>query len=52
MKMNKEEILGMLVALENFLDRERPMMQDEMAALSHHAPYRKDGGLLSGSEES
>ena len=33
-------------AVENFLDRERPMMQEEMAALSHHAPYRKDGGRL------
>jgi predicted N-acyltransferase len=37
---------GFSEAVESFLDRERPMMQDEMHALSHHTPYRKDGGTL------
>ena len=29
-------------AVANFLDRERTLMHAEMAALAHHAPYRKD----------
>ena len=34
---------GFRDAIENFLDRERPMMKEEMAALTHYAPYRKNG---------
>ena len=34
---------GFRDAIENFLDRERPMMKEEMAALTHYTPYRKDG---------
>ena len=39
---------GFRDAIENFLDRERPMMKEEMVALTHHTPYRKDGAKLSG----
>ncbi len=43
---------GFRDAIEDFLDRERPMMRDEMAALTHGAPYRKDrGGRTDGAVE-
>ena len=39
-------------AIEDFLDRERPMMREEMAALTHGTPYRKDrGGRTDGAVE-
>ncbi len=42
---------GFRDAVESFLDRERPMMREEMTALAHHAPYRKDGGSGPSSRE-
>ena len=42
---------GFSEAVESFLDRERSMMRQEMAALAHHAPYRKDSGGAPGTGE-
>ncbi len=42
---------GFRDAVESFLDRERPMMRDEMAALTHHTPFRKYCGALPGTKK-